>query len=106
MSLKPVKGRVNAIAGQFAFIHFDTDGWGSTLHDRQRSDAPLLEFGIRVSGDDTQRLYDDLAPGARAIVSRPHGSFNYAAGAPRQAWVSGNRNHALRELAQVVGRSI
>lgn len=90
MSLKPVKGRVNAIAGQFAFIHFDTDGWG--LHPftiASAPDSPLLEFGIRVSGDDTQRLYDNLAPGARAIVSRPHGSFNYAAGASRQAWVSG-----------------
>lgn len=89
VSLAP-RGRAVAHApGQFSYVHFGRDAWNP--HPFTIASAPgadQLEFAIRVSGDETHRLYETLAPGTPAIVSTAHGRFHYANGGNRQVWIA------------------
>lgn len=90
VTMTPVKQPLPMTAGQYAYVHFGTDNWDPhPFTIASPPGAKQLEFAIRNAGDDTQRLYDSLAPGTRAIVGQAHGYFNFAQGGKRQVWIAG-----------------
>lgn len=77
------------IPGQYAFFRFPLLG---------REEHPLTvipvgsnEFAlsVKVVGDYTQTLYQKIATGIPAYMSRPYGTFDYHRGGNRQIWIGG-----------------
>ncbi|GAB5504347.1 ferredoxin reductase family protein [Pyruvatibacter sp.] len=77
ISLKPLKGGISHLAGQFAFVSFVVPG-KSEVHPFTISSAPnadkTIRFTAKALGDYTRSL-GELAVGTRARVSRAYGHF-------------------------------
>ena len=97
--LEPKKGRMFPFEpGQFAFVTIDADGFREahpfTISSGAKEDG--LRFTMKVLGDYTRRVRDELAAGADAGIEGPYGRFNPLRGPEKQVWVAGgNRDHAL-----------
>jgi predicted ferric reductase len=79
-------------AGQFLYVHFDSDKTLQEPHPFTISSAPHekdLRLSIKSSGDWTQHMHEHLQPGANALVEGPHGEFNYKTGSQKQIWIAG-----------------
>ena len=79
-------------AGQFLYVHFDSDKTLEEPHPFTISSAPhedSLRLSIKASGDWTQHMHEHLKPGANAYVEGPHGEFNYKTGSQKQIWIAG-----------------
>ena len=91
LTLRPRGRRLEFVAGQFAMVYLEAkDGWHR--HPFTIASAPqedVLRLTIKGLGDYTSRLHDLIEPGMPAVVSGPHGRFNYAKGGPRQVWIAG-----------------
>jgi predicted ferric reductase len=84
---KPLRHR----AGQFLYVHFESDKTLREPHPFTISSAPHepdVRLSIKSSGDWTQHLHEHLAMGARAYVDGPYGEFDYKTGGPRQLWIA------------------
>lgn len=89
--LQPKTGKAPQVAGQFAFVRFDSPGLGE-WHPFTVSSAPheaQLRFSIKAGGDWTKHLYATLQPGAGAQVEGCYGQMNYRLTNARQIWVAG-----------------
>ena len=77
--------------GQFAFITIDADDFREahpfTISSGAAEDG--LRFTMKVLGDYTRRVRDDLTAGADATVEGPYGRFNPLQGSDRQVWIAG-----------------
>ena len=85
-------GKLNHRAGQFLYVHFDSDKTLREPHPFTISSAPHegdLRLSIKASGDWTQYMHEHLQPGARAFVDGPYGEFNFRTGSQKQVWVAG-----------------
>src|SRR5581483_7496665 len=92
ITLHPRDAALTHHAGQFLYVHFDTDKTLEEPHPFTISSAPRegdLRLSIKSSGDWTQHLHEHLQPGANAFVEGPHGEFNYKTGSRKQIWVAG-----------------
>ena len=90
--LKPLGEGLEHAAGQFAFIHFETDEILKEPHPFTIASAPgadRLRIAIKNSGDWTGYLYDMAQPGMVAQVAGGHGMFNYKNSPNDQIWVAG-----------------
>ena len=111
--LKP-RGRMFPFEpGQFAFITIDAAGFREahpfTIASGAREDR--LRFAMKVLGDYTRRVRDDLSAGADVAVEGPYGRFNPLKGSEKQVWVAGGIGitpflSALRTMSPGHGKTV
>lgn len=92
ITLKPRGQKPAFNAGQFIFIRFDEDKVLAESHPFTISSSPQEEnirLSIKVSGDWTQYLFNNLRAGAKALVDGGYGMFNYRTGGKQQIWIAG-----------------
>lgn len=90
--LTPTSGQnVTFKPGQFGFISLDQAGFNEP-HPFTISSAPHennLRFTIKVLGDFTRRIRDQLKLGANAKIEGPYGRFNMQIANKHQIWIAG-----------------
>ncbi|HEY6075073.1 MAG TPA: ferric reductase-like transmembrane domain-containing protein [Anaerolineales bacterium] len=92
VTLQPAASRLAHRAGQFTYVHFDSDPTLREPHPFTISSSPQeedLRLSIKSSGDWTQYLHDHLQAGANAYLDGPYGEFDYRKGGERQVWIAG-----------------
>ena len=99
--------------GQFAFIAIDADGFREAHPFTISSGASedVLRFTMKVLGDYTRRVRDDLTAGANAAIEGPYGRFNPLKDSRKQVWIAGGIGitpflSALRTMAPAHGKTI
>lgn len=108
VTIEPERGAAPAFAaGQFAWVNFGHSPFSLVEHPFSISSAPAalprLAFTIKESGDFTRRI-GAVAPGTRAYIDGPHGSFTLEGREPGPlAFIAGGVGFApvmgmLREL--------
>ena len=112
--LEPKKGGMFPFEpGQFAFVTIDADGFREahpfTISSGAKED--VLRFTMKVLGDYTRRVRDELAAGADAGIEGPYGRFNPLRGPEKQVWVAGGIGitpflSVLRTMAPGHGKTI
>ena len=111
--LKPRGGMFPFEPGQFAFITIDADGFREahpfTISSGAKEDG--LRFTMKVLGDYTRRVRDELVAGADAGIEGPYGRFNPLRGPEKQVWVAGGIGitpflSVLRTMAPGHGKTI
>ena len=99
--------------GQFAFITIDAAGFREahpfTISSGARED--VLRFTMKVLGDYTRRVRDDLTAGSDAVIEGPYGRFNPLRGSGKQVWIAGGIGitpflSVLRTMAPGHGKTI
>lgn len=90
--LKPVGDMIDFKPGQFAFVEIQGKDW-SEPHPFTISSAPdesRLRFTMKVLGDWTRKVREDLQPGGDVMVRGPYGRFDAARVAgKKQIWLAG-----------------
>ncbi len=90
--LKPVKNTLHFKPGQFAFVEIQGKGW-SEPHPFTISSAPgedRLRFTMKVLGDWTRKVREELQPGGEVLVRGPYGRFDASkARGKKQIWIAG-----------------
>ena len=111
--LKPKGPMFRFEPGQFAFITVDAAGFREahpfTIASGAREDG--LRFAMKVLGDYTRRVRDDLSVGVDVNVEGPYGRFNPLKGSQKQVWVAGGIGitpflSALRTMSPGDGRTV
>ena len=89
--LEPKDGMLTFEPGQFAFVTIDAAGFREAHPFTISSGAkePRLRFTMKVAGDYTRRVRDDLAEGVEVDIEGPYGRFHPQRGLARQVWVAG-----------------
>lgn len=90
--LKPANEMLKFAPGQFAFVEVQGKGW-SEPHPFTISSAPnedRLRFTMKVLGDWTRKVREELQPGAEVIVRGPYGRFDASkTDSKKQVWIAG-----------------
>ena len=90
--LKPVGEMMKFKPGQFAFVEIQGKGW-SEPHPFTISSAPgedRLRFTMKVLGDWTRKVREELQPGGEVIVRGPYGRFDASkTEGKKQVWIAG-----------------
>jgi len=90
--LKPVGDMLKFKPGQFAFVEVQGKDW-SEPHPFTISSAPSedrLRFTMKVLGDWTRKVREELQPGGEVIVRGPYGRFDASSAKKRkQVWIAG-----------------
>ena len=90
--LKPVREMLKFKPGQFAFVEIRGKEW-SEPHPFTISSAPgedRLRFTMKVLGDWTRKVREELEPGGEVIVRGPYGRFDASKAANKnQVWIAG-----------------
>ena len=90
--LKPVGEMLNFKPGQFAFVEIQGKEW-SEPHPFTISSAPnedRLRLTMKVLGDWTRKVREELHPGGEVIVRGPYGRFDAStAECRKQVWIAG-----------------
>ena len=92
VTLRPRDAGIAHRAGQFLYVHFDSDKTLKEPHPFTISSAPHegdLRLSIKASGDWTQHMHEHLQSGATAYIDGPYGEFNFKTGSPKQIWIAG-----------------
>ncbi len=89
--LKPLDKMMDFKPGQFAFVEIQGKGW-SEPHPFTVSSAPgedRLRFTMKVLGDWTRKVREELKPGGEVLVRGPYGRFDSKAAGTKQIWLAG-----------------
>ena len=89
--LKPVGQMLDFKPGQFAFVEIEGKGW-SEPHPFTISSAPgedSLRFTMKVLGDWTRKVREELKPGGKVQVRGPYGRFDASKAGKKQIWLAG-----------------
>ncbi|MDF1486563.1 FAD-binding oxidoreductase [Ramlibacter sp. H39-3-26] len=89
--LKPQHAMMDFLPGQFVFVEVQGKGWKEP-HPFTISSAPgeqRLRVTIKVLGDWTRKVRDELQPGGAVLVRGPYGKFDSARAGNQQVWVAG-----------------
>lgn len=89
--LSPIAETLDFKPGQFAFVEIQGKGWNEP-HPFTISSAPgegKLRFTMKVLGDWTRKVREDLEPGAEVIVRGPYGLFDASNASNKQIWLAG-----------------
>ncbi len=111
--LAPVNNLFSFQPGQFAFLTIDAPGF-KEAHPFTISSAPdegQLRFTMKVLGDYTRRVRDELEAGHSVEVEGPYGCFDFEKGPDKQVWIAGGVGitpflSALRHLQPGHGKTI
>ncbi|MCY6383353.1 ferredoxin reductase family protein [Hoeflea prorocentri] len=111
--LKPVGDNLQHKSGQFAFVEVQGKGWDEP-HPFTISSAPgedRLRFTMKVLGDWTRKVREELKAGATVHVHGPYGRFDMASAGRKQIWLAGGIGltpflSAVREMKPGDGREI
>ncbi|MCY4488460.1 MAG: ferredoxin reductase family protein [Deltaproteobacteria bacterium] len=99
--------------GQFAFVTIDAAGFREahpfTISSGATEDG--LRFTMKVLGDYTRRVRDDLSAGADVAIEGPYGRFSPLRGSEKQVWVAGGIGitpflSVLRTMAPGHGKTV
>ncbi|CAN5572235.1 ferric reductase-like transmembrane domain-containing protein [soil metagenome] len=90
VSLAPLGQPLSFDPGQFVLLYVETkDGWeqhpftvASAPHE------PLVRFTVKALGDYTSGIHTNLKPGMPAVISTPHGRFDWRTGTANQVWIA------------------
>lgn len=101
-------------AGQFLFVRFPNSRGLNESHPFTISSAPhedVLRLTIKASGDFTRALFNDLKPGADAIIEGAHGMFDYKTGGQKQIWIAGGIGVTpflafIRDIGETLDRDV
>ena len=90
--LKPTGEMLKFKPGQFAFVEIQGAGW-SEPHPFTISSSPgedRLRFTMKVLGDWTRKVREELQPGGEVIVRGPYGRFDASnTEGKKQVWIAG-----------------
>ncbi|MBL1436030.1 MAG: ferric reductase-like transmembrane domain-containing protein [Rhodobacteraceae bacterium] len=89
--LKPLAGALKHKPGQFAFVEIQGKGWAEP-HPFTISSAPgedNLRFTIKVLGDWTRKVREELTVGGKVDVRGPYGCFDTTGAGDKQIWLAG-----------------
>lgn len=89
--LKPTGKMLDFKPGQFAFVEVQGKGW-SEPHPFTMSSAPgedRLRFTMKVLGDWTRKVREELVSGGEVLVRGPYGRFDTANAGGKQIWLAG-----------------
>lgn len=89
--LRPVGEMLDFRPGQFAFVEIEGKGWNEP-HPFTISSAPgegRLRFTMKVLGDWTRQVREELKPGGNVLVRGPYGRFDTATAGTKQVWLAG-----------------
>lgn len=89
--LKPVDKMLDFKPGQFAFVEIEGKGW-SEPHPFTISSAPgedRLRFTMKVLGDWTRKVREELQPGKTVQIRGPYGRFDMTNAGNKQIWLAG-----------------
>lgn len=89
--LKPIAGAMKHKPGQFAFVEIQGKGW-SEPHPFTISSAPddaNMRFTIKVLGDWSRKVREELKVGGEVKLRGPYGSFNTEKAGNKQIWLAG-----------------
>lgn len=89
--LRPLSAPLNHKPGQFAFVEVQGKGWPEP-HPFTISSAPeedSLRFTIKVLGDWTRKVREELQPGTEVLVRGPYGRFDMTGAGKKQIWLAG-----------------
>ncbi|KIC49550.1 hypothetical protein RA29_07635 [Tateyamaria sp. ANG-S1] len=87
--LKPVDKMLDFKPGQFAFVEVEGKGWNEP-HPFTISSAPgedRLRFTMKVLGDWTRKVREELQPGGVVQVRGPYGRFDTTKAGKKQIWL-------------------
>lgn len=89
--LEPVGQKLAFKPGQFAFIEVEGKGWNEPhpFTISSAPDAPELRFTIKVLGDWTRKIREELQPGGKVLVRGPYGRFDAENAGLEQVWLAG-----------------
>lgn len=89
--LKPVTNMITFKPGQFAFVEINGKEWNEP-HPFTISSAPgedRLRFTMKVLGDWTRRVREDLNTGGTVQIRGPYGRFDTLQAGKKQIWLAG-----------------
>ncbi|MEM8540253.1 MAG: ferredoxin reductase family protein [Pseudomonadota bacterium] len=89
--LKPTGNMLEFKPGQFAFVEIQGKSW-SEPHPFTISSAPgedRLRFTIKVLGDWTRKVREELEAGGEVLVRGPYGRFDAETAGNKQIWLAG-----------------
>lgn len=89
--LSPIGEKLNFKPGQFAFLEIQGKGWNEP-HPFTISSASSdnkLRFTLKVLGDWTRKIREELETGGEVIVRGPYGRFDSAQAGNKQVWLAG-----------------
>jgi len=89
--LKPVGQMLDFKPGQFAFVEVQGKDW-SEPHPFTISSAPgegRLRFTMKVLGDWTRKVREELEAGGEVLVRGPYGRFDATTAGKKQIWLAG-----------------
>lgn len=89
--LRPTGAMLDFNPGQFAFVEVQGKVWNEP-HPFTISSAPgenQLRFTMKVLGDWTRKVREELEPGTDVLVRGPYGRFDTKIGGPKQIWLAG-----------------
>lgn len=89
--LKPTGQMLDFKPGQFAFVEIEGKDWDEP-HPFTISSAPgedRLRFTMKVLGDWTRKIREELKPGGIVQVRGPYGRFDASSAGDKQIWVAG-----------------
>jgi len=89
--LKPVGQMLDFKPGQFAFVEVQGKDW-SEPHPFTISSAPgddRLRFTLKVLGDWTRKVREELEAGGEVLVRGPYGRFDATTAGKKQIWLAG-----------------
>lgn len=89
--LKPVHAMLDFKPGQFAFVEVQGKGWNEP-HPFTISSAPgedRLRFTMKVLGDWTRKVREELEAGGEVLVRGPYGRFDASRAGNKQIWLAG-----------------
>ncbi len=89
--LKPTGKMLDFRPGQFAFVEIEGKGWDEP-HPFTISSAPdedRLRFTMKVLGDWTRKVREELQPGGKVNVRGPYGRFDTMGAGKKQIWLAG-----------------
>lgn len=91
ISLSALGKPIDFKPGQFAFVEIQGRGW-SEPHPFTISsgkDEDVLRFTIKVLGDWTRKVREELKSGAQVIIRGPYGRLDTEAAGTKQIWLAG-----------------
>jgi predicted ferric reductase len=90
IGLTPLGQPLSFVPGQFVVVYFEAkNGWNRhpfTIASAPKD--PVLRFTIKALGDFTRQVHTFVQPGMPAVISGPHGRFDYNNGTKQQVWIA------------------